>query len=252
MTVVTDLVDVHRGWAAPGADVVVVPTPEAERAATRWGVARDRLLLLGLPVDLRFRPAVPGEQAAIRRRLGLDEQRRTVLVAGGGEGSGGLLNQVRTLSERPHPWQVIAVCGRNERVRRRLLRLRFETPTLVLGFVDDMPDLLRAADLAGGKAGPGAVAEALTTGIPLVATSYLPGQEQGNVRFVTEADVGRYAPRTDRLLTAVSELLSSDAETYRLMQERAAALMRPRAALDIAAVCLELRERYRAASQASR
>ena len=252
MTVVTDLVDVHRGWAAAGADLVVVPTPEAERAAARWGVARDRLLLLGLPVDLRFRPAEPGEQAAIRRRLGLDERRRTVLVAGGGEGSGGLLEQVRVLSERRHPWQVIVVCGRNERLRQRLIGLRFETPTLVLGFVDDMPDLLRASDLAVGKAGPGAVAEALTTGVPLVATSYLPGQERGNVRFVTEAGVGRYAPRRARLLTAVSELLSADAGAYRRMQERAAGLMRPRAALDIAAACLELGERYRAASQASR
>src|SRR5206468_12522505 len=126
----------------------------------------------------------------------------TVLVAGGGEGSGGLLDQVRALSERPQPWQVIAVCGRNERLRRRLLGLRFETPTLVLGFVDDMPDLLRASVLAVGKAVPGAISDALATGVPLVLTSYLPGQERGNVRYVTEAGVGRYAPRPDALLGA--------------------------------------------------
>ena len=253
MTVVTDLVDIHRGWACRTADLVVVPTRDAERVVRRLGVPAERLRLLGMPVDLRFRPAQPGEPAAIRRRLGLDEARPTVLVTGGGEGSGGLLDQVRALSERPQPWQVIAVCGRNERLRLRLLGLRLETPTRVLGFVDDMPDLLRASDLAVGKAGPGAIAEALATAVPLVLTGYLPGQERGNVRFVTEAGVGLYAPRPPRLLAAVAELLGSETSAYQQMRARAGVLSRTRAAaLDAAAACLELAAGYSAAAQARR
>ncbi len=254
MTVVTDLVDVHRGWACRAADLVVVPTEAAERATLSRGVPADRVRLLGMPVDLRFRPAEPGEAAAVRRRLGLDEARRTVLVAGGGEGSGRLFDQVRALGEDRRPWQVIAVCGRNERLRRRMLRVRFETPTLVLGFVDDMPELLRASDLAVGKAGPGAIAEALATGLPLVLTGYLPGQERGNVRFVTESGVGLYAPGPDRLLAAVSELIGdgTGGEAHRRMRARAAAMAHPGAALRAAQACLELGDRYRAASQASR
>ena len=38
----------------------------------------------------------------------------TILVAGGGEGSSNLLKQVRALAWRERPWQVIAVCGRND------------------------------------------------------------------------------------------------------------------------------------------
>ena len=252
MTVVTDLVDLHRGWICRDADAVVVPTVEAELVALQRGMSPRRLHLLGMPVDLRFRPPVGDEQAAGRRRLGLDEERPTVLVAGGGEGSGGLLGQVRTLAEQPHPWQVIAVCGRNEALRRRLLAQRFPTPTLALGFVEDMPDLMRASDLVVGKAGPGAIAEALATGLPLVLTSYLPGQEHGNVRYVVESRVGRYAPRPTRLLGAVTELLTGSRQTYRAMATRAAALARPRAALDAASLCLQLCADYRAASHASR
>ena len=251
MTVVTDLVDVHRGWACRAADLVVVPTEDAERATRRW-VPADRVRLLGMPVDLRFRPPLPGEPARIRRHLGLDEERPTVLVVGGGEGSGGLFGQVRALSERRQPWQVIAVCGRNEQLRRRLLHLRFGTPTLVLGFVDDMPDLLRASDVAVGKAGPGAIAEALATAVPLVVTSYLPGQERSNVRFVMESGVGRYAPRPSSLLAVVSDLLCGNDEARLRMRARAAALTRPGAALEAAHACLELADRYRAVSQASR
>jgi 1,2-diacylglycerol 3-beta-galactosyltransferase len=240
MTVVTDLIDVHRGWICSRADLIVVPTEPARRAALQWGVRADRLQQLGLPIDVRFRPALPGEQGAVRRRLGLDADRPTVLVAGGGEGSGGLWDQVLGLSKEPHPWQVIAVCGRNERLRGRLLGVRLQTPTVVLGFVQDMPDLMRASDLAVGKAGPGAIAEALATGVPLVLTSYLPGQERSNVRYVLDSGAGRYAPSSRQLLEAASELLGGDGSVRRAMAARAAELAHPHAALDIASACLGL------------
>lgn len=253
MTVVTDLVDLHRGWVCRRADLVVVPTAEARTAALRLRIRPSRLRLLGMPVDLRFRPAQPGEQAELRRRLGLDEQRPTVLVVGGGDGSGRLLARVRTLAEGRQPWQLIAVCGRNEALRRRLRGYSFQTPTLVLGFVNDMPEVMRAADLLVGKGGPGAIAEAMATGLPMVVTSYLPGQERSNARFVTESGVGRYVPRLELLLPAVRQLLAEEPAAYRKMATRSARLAcRPPAALDIAGACLELAASYSAASQTSR
>lgn len=252
MTVVTDLIELHRGWAFPEADLVVVPTEKARRTVEGYSVPADRVRMLGLPVDLRFRPPAPGERQALRRRWNLDERRPTVLVVGGGEGSGRLLEHVRELAWEPHHWQVIAVCGRNEKLRRRLSRVHFATPTLVLGFVDDMPELMRAADLVVTKAGPGAIAESLATGVPLVLTSYLPGQETANVRFVEESGIGIYAPRPERLRETVECLLVDDRDRYLAMTERATEIARPYASLDIARECLGLAARYRAASQVSR
>ena len=56
MTVITDLVDFHRGWTFSQADLVVAPTERARRVALRRRVPAERVKLLGLPVDLRFRP----------------------------------------------------------------------------------------------------------------------------------------------------------------------------------------------------
>lgn len=258
VTVVTDLVDLHRGWLFPRADLIVVPTDDALAACRRRRVPHERVRLLGLPVDLRFRPPAPGERPALRRLFGLQEDRFTILVSGGGERTGRLLQQIRGLAWPEREWQVIAVCGRNERLRSRLGRVHFQTPTLVLGFVDNMPDLMRAADVVVGKAGPGVIGEALATGVPIVLTAYLPGQETGNVGYVTEAGVGRYAPSAEELVRTIAELSADGGRVCAGLAEGTARVSRPYAALDIARECLELAwasrgaPAQRASGQASR
>jgi 1,2-diacylglycerol 3-beta-galactosyltransferase len=251
MTVITDLVDFHRGWTFSQADLVIAPTDLARKVAQRRRVPADRIKLLGLPVDLRFRPPAPGEKEALRRRFGLDEGRFTVLVMGGAAGVGHLIQQVRTLAWEPYQWQLVVVCGRNEKLRKRMTELRFATPTLVLGFVDYMPELMRACDMVVTKAGPGAIAEALATGLPLIITGFLPGQETPNVDYVVDSGVGAFAPKDSDLLDEV-RVLAEGGPTWREMARKAAELAHPYASSDIARECLLLAARYKASAQASR
>jgi 1,2-diacylglycerol 3-beta-galactosyltransferase len=250
MTVITDLVDFHRGWTFSQADLVVAPTELAARVALRRRVPPDRIKLLGLPVDLRFRPPAPGEKQALRRRFGLDERRFTILVMGGAAGVGHLARQVRALAEEPYPWQLVVVCGRNERLRARLSELPLQTPALVLGFVDYMPELMRACDIAVSKAGPGAIAEALATGLPLIITGFLPGQETPNVDFVVKSGFGAFAPKESDLFDEV-RVLAEGGPTWREMSRKAQELAHPYASSDIARECLLLAARYKASEHAS-
>jgi 1,2-diacylglycerol 3-beta-galactosyltransferase len=251
MTVITDLVDFHRGWTFSQADLVIAPTELARKLALRRRVPADRIKLLGLPVDLRFRPPAPGERRALRRRFGLDEERFAVLVMGGAAGVGHLAAQVRALALGEYQWQLVVVCGRNERLQSRLADLRFSTPTLVLGYVDYMPDLMRACDIVVTKAGPGAIAEALATGLPVIVTGFLPGQESPNVDFVVNAGFGAYAPRESDLFEEV-RVLAEGGPTWREMSRKAAEMAHPYASSDIARECLILAARYKASAQASR
>ena len=251
MTVITDLVDFHRGWTFSQADLVVAPTELARKVALRRRVPADRVRLLGLPVDLRFRPPAPGEKAALRRRFGLEEDRFTILIMGGAAGVGHLADQVRALALEPQPWQLAVVCGRNEKLRRRLWELQVSTPSLILGFVDYMPELMRACDVVVTKAGPGAIAEALATGLPVIITGFLPGQESPNVDFVVKSGFGAFAPKEADLFDEV-RVLAEGGPTWRQMSAKAQELAHPYASSDIAHECLVLAKRYRASAQASR
>ena len=104
---------------------------------------------------------------------------------------------------------VVVICGRNRSLRRRVGRLAERTGDGRLtaqGFVGNMADWLRCADVVVGKAGPGTIAEATCCGAPLVLTSFVPGQEKGNAEFVTESGAGLYAPRPQQLAAEIGRL----------------------------------------------
>src|SRR5207245_10960404 len=99
--------------------------------------------------------------------------------------------------------------------------------------------------------GPGAIAEALVTGVPLVITGFLPGQESPNVDFVVESGIGSFAPKESDLVDEV-RVLAEGGPTWREMSRKAEELAHPYASSDIARECLILAARYRASAQASR
>jgi 1,2-diacylglycerol 3-beta-galactosyltransferase len=241
-TVVTDLITPHATWRLGAEGQLIVPTAAAGRRLL--GERRPgRAVAAGLPVEAAFvrGPASARERTALRRSLGLPERRFTVVLTGGGEGCGGLTRRARTLLRRCGDVQVVAICGRNQRLRRRLDRLaeRCGGRLIVRGFVGDMADWMRCADVLAGKAGPGTIAEATCCGAPLLLTSRLPGQERGNTGYVTSAGAGRYVPAA-RALAAEVTRLRADPAALDAMRAASAQLAHPTATTTIATLLANL------------
>jgi 1,2-diacylglycerol 3-beta-galactosyltransferase len=92
---------------------------------------------------------------------------------------------------------------------------------------------MRAADLIVTKAGPSSVMEAVNAGLPIVLSGALPGQEDGNVKFIVEGGAGLWAPSADKVVKAVRCLIS-DPKTLGDAASAARRLARPKAAFEIA------------------
>ncbi len=240
VTVVTDLVTAHTAWRHRDVDQIVVPT-----ASVRWRCRLDRMPRhrcpdIGLPVSARFcePPARPDQRAALKTRLGVNESRFLIVIAGGGEGSGGIAKRAAALINAFDDVQVVAVCGRNRRAQRTLAS-QSGGRLVVKGFVNDLADWLRCADIVVTKAGPGTIAEATCCGAPLVITSHVPGQEKGNTDFVVRGGAGRHAPTVTSLTGAIGQLRTQP-EALAAMRQASANLGRPTAAADIAALITRL------------
>ncbi len=238
ITVITDLVDIHVAWAAPDVDAVVIPSPGALDQCRRAGIPASRCHDFGLAVDRRFTelPSDPAGITAIRERLGLRSDAFVVLVCGGADGSGGLVKHARAIAAGELDVDVVVICGRNERARAALAGLQTSSgrAVRVLGYVNNMPEWMRASDLVVSKAGPGTIAEALCCGLPLLLVWYLPGQERGNVEWVVDIGAGRYVPRDDQLVDALAELAAPGSAALTTMRKAVQAAARPDATRRIA------------------
>lgn len=236
VTVITDLVTIHHAWTADAsADQYVVASAEAVRVCTSRGIPAERVHDLGLPIRDGFSPPLDALEA--KRVLGLDTARHTLLVMSGGEGGGRLASILRRIAGtvRALNLQVVAICGRNEGLRERLTALapRFREDAKILGFVDNIADYMRAADVLLSKAGPGTIAEAAACGLPIIVCDYISGQEAGNLAYVESRGAGVVALEAPEV-SATLRRFFRDPNVLREYRQRALESARPHAARDIA------------------
>ena len=208
LTFATEPHDISAYWAEPRADRIVVPSEGIKQDLMRFGVPAEKMEVVGYPVRQQFLNAPTREVA--RERLGL-ENRFTCVVAFGGEGVGGRQTRlVRTLLDSEIAPQVVAITGRNEALRKELLKLRVAPGKLrAEGFLEDVSVYLAAADVFVGKGGPASVYEALAVGRPVLLTGYAGLNERGVVRFVERRGLGHYVRTREMLLDKV-RLYASD------------------------------------------
>jgi 1,2-diacylglycerol 3-beta-galactosyltransferase len=242
VTVVTDMVTVHPTWICPNVDYCMVPTDAAKERALRYGMPPERVEVVGQPVSLQFASSL-GDKWDLRRRLQLDQSRPCVLIVGGGDGVGPIYEIARALATKAANLQLIVVAGRNYNLRQRLARVTWEIPTQVYGFVDNMPELMGASDLLVTKAGPGTLAEAFIAGLPVVIYGFIPGQEEGNVRYVMEHNAGAFTTEPSAIANIVCDWMCPGNNEWRQIVANSAALARPDAALVIAERLYGLLER---------
>src|SRR5947208_3235014 len=144
-TFITDFA-VHPLWTHPGVDLHLCVHPQsADVAAARSGRAATAP---GPMVPERFHAELPDRHTA-RQHLDLADHERLVLVVAGAWGIGDVGQTFDTIlaSDRFTP---LAVCGNNEPLRRRLEE---HGGGHVLGWTDDMPTLMAAADVLVQNAG---------------------------------------------------------------------------------------------------
>jgi 1,2-diacylglycerol 3-beta-galactosyltransferase len=210
ITVITDLGCVHEGWLVPEVDAVVVPAIEVYQRARERGIPKERIFQLGHPVHPKFED-VTETKAQLRSALGIPVEKTVALVMAGGEGGGKLLPTTMALAKSKMPLHLLVVTGRNTALRTKLEEIApsLPTPMTVLGYCDNVPELMRASDLLVTKAGPGAIAEASVTEVPVVVYDFVPGQERGNLDYVRTNGIGVVALTASDVVRSTKRIVAN-------------------------------------------
>jgi UDP-N-acetylglucosamine:LPS N-acetylglucosamine transferase len=198
-TYLTDFA-VHPLWVHPGIDLHLAVSPVSAATAAKRGGKTN--VASGPLVGEQFREMVPDRNDA-RRLLGIEPHERAVLVVAGSWGVGDVPKTVAAITGAGEQFHPIVVCGKDEKLRESLLA-RGEGGT-VLGWTDDMPVLMAAADALVENAGGLSAMEAFAAGLPVISFQPIAGHGKDNAKYMAISGVSRYARDDRELAEALTE-----------------------------------------------
>jgi hypothetical protein len=195
VTLITDMADFPpRFWIEPVPEqIVIAGSDRAMQQARNFGKTNSNLLQAsGMILRPDFYAPQNETPQKIRKEIGLDGQMATAIVLFGGYGSNVIYDIVEQVERAQLPLQMILICGKNEKLAERLRRRKWRVALHVVGFSKEINRLMHASDFMVGKPGPGSIAEAMVSGLPVLVecnSSTLP-QERFNTEWVMEKQVG--------------------------------------------------------------
>jgi len=237
LTVTTDF-DTHRLWVNQPCDHYFTATEEGAAYLVHWGIPAKDVTVTGIPIHPVF--SQEKDRAACLKRQGLVGEHPIVLQLAGGFGVGPIKLILQNVLSVETPVEAVVVCGKNEKLRKELEKA--EVPARhrvkVLGFTDQMDELLAVADVVVSKPGGLTTSEVLARGACMAILNPIPGQESRNSDYLLENGAAIKINNIATLPLKLSQLLKDPARLAWL-KANAKKIGHPRAAFDVAQRVLE-------------
>ncbi|HYR76405.1 MAG TPA: glycosyltransferase [Pyrinomonadaceae bacterium] len=233
VTVVTDpYYGFWKGWACDDVSLYLVASEEARRQLIEYGIAPERIKISGMPVHPKF--SFPGDRAArvARTALGLDPEKFTVFLNAGWEGGGNIPHIFRELVRGQLDVQAIFLAGRNEALKHEaeMLAVDAKFPIKVIGYSDEVEQLMRAANVMISKLGGLSTFEALASGVPIIAdgTTVPMPQEASTVNLIVKGGAAVLLQRASDIVPVVHRMIE-DSKHYAALRAATITLAIPNA-----------------------
>ncbi|MCB8951379.1 MAG: glycosyltransferase [Ardenticatenales bacterium] len=231
--VVTDF-GLHRSWPWQCVDRYFVGSEEIRADLIRLGVNIEQISVTGIPIRAGFQ-ALPQSKVFSSGDVAL---KVLVIMSGLRDHSYAvatdilveMLEKVRDLE--PDQVRLTVVTGHNTRLFNQLSATAGEN-VVVLGYVDNMQELMGAHDVLVTKPGGLLMAEALAMGMASILVGVGPGQETANRKFLTEQGVA-FSAQTALDIIQLFEKIRREPSILQGMKNRARRLGYPGATIAIA------------------
>lgn len=204
--VVTDFT-VHPLWEESHyIDYYVTPSELLEYQMAKKGMDIKKMLPFGIPIRPEFSQAMPQDEA--RKLLGLDLYKPTILLMSGSMGYGKIDVSLKKLDQLYFDFQIMVVCGNNKKMYKKISKLKdsMKKDVFVYAYVNNVHQMMDAADCIITKPGGITSSEALAKGLPMIMVNPIPGHEQRNAEFMLNNGLALYATKSFPIDEAVFSL----------------------------------------------
>ena len=206
--------DVHNWWNIR-VDKFIVNCRLAFHDALEHDFTRKQLMIVPF-VTRKEIMEMTESKAFYREKYNLPQDRFTVMVAAGGYVKSGMNRVVDALMLAKYPITVVAICGTNKRLYKRLRRMqKVIAPRIDLRpyeFVDKVYELNRASDVLITKGGPNAMLDSALMGVPIGVFYCASHIEYDSMHLFTSIlNCGRFFKRSHRIVRWVNECCANPA-----------------------------------------
>lgn len=194
-------------------DYIVVSNEIVKQEVLKFGVDEKKICPFGIPLSSKFK--VTDDKEKIKLKYNIKNNKPIILFFGGGSmGSSFTYNYLKALLKLKLDINIIFVAGKNVELQNKVndLVMKENTPNItVLGFTNDVSNLLNIATLVITKPGGLSVTEALEMKTPMILIPGNGGQENYNANFVTKNKFGLRV-RTPFQLSRVMKKINNNPE----------------------------------------
>lgn len=174
----------------------------------------------------------------MRAKHGLEKDKLTIIVSAGGFGVGNIELLLKALSELQTPAQIVAICGRNKKLKAKIDKLSVEqlnndrVKFLPIGYTKQMDELMSASDLIVGKPGGLTTSESLAKGLIFVIVNPIPGQEERNSDHLLEKGCAIKCNTLPTLAYKIDKLVA-DRDRFQTMKRNLVRVATPNSAANL-------------------
>ena len=237
MSVVTDSITIHNSWVLADTDHYIVANEDTKQSLINMGEQSEKIKTLGFPVKLDFMETI--NQKAFLKKLKLNPKKKTILFLPTSQGTRKNQKIVKNIMEFDPHMNVIIITGRDSKNKPKLEKITSDRDNVrVIGWTNKMSDFIKAADIVVTKAGGATVMECIAAAKPMIITSVIPGQEEGNAQLIKKYHLGIVCGSRDNIADHIDYINKNRATFDRYLKKHS----NPQAALDIAEFIHELLE----------
>ena len=184
--IMTDYVS-HKFWEIKPQYVnrYFVANQEMKAGLIFNGIDENKIFVTGIPINSAFLKEY--DKNAIYKEFDLNPNLKTVLLFGGGEcGISNVKDFFSGLLAVNQNIQIVAIAGKNAKTQKTFNKIsdKFDKKVVVLGYTSKIPELMNIADVVISKPGGLTTTEILVSNVPFIIINPIPGQEEGNARFL--------------------------------------------------------------------
>lgn len=215
-TVMTDYAP-HNQWLVANefVDYYFVAHEGMKEQLIERGVEPNKIYATGIPLSNRF--LLNYDKPKVLQEYNLNPDKKTILFFCGGEygfGKDKTFNRLKAIIDTFPNLQVIAIAGRNEKMKERFDALVEETNSQntvkILSYTNQVPELMSVSDLVITKPGGLTTTESLASGLPLIIIDPLPGQEEENADFIEKSGAGIWIKENDDIQNTLFDILGNN------------------------------------------